>query len=1069
MALSPEMQAMLDKELSGLNVEGELAKLGQPDVPLTPTVQPQVAAPAAPAAAPQVNSGLPERPLNPLPSAEPVDPDSFASAVGRGVDEVQANIGGTIRVAGELTGSQFLTDYGQHMAEENKAEASQYGVPSSRSYKDVDVNDAGSIGQYVKNIAGEGAAALGGVMAGGYAGAKAGGLAGAPGRVAGGVIGAFLSSLGINVGALDNQMKELDPQSSHPTTALLGGAGLSVLDTFGAGVAIRPLMKHIGKDAAYQLLIQSGMPKAGALEAVTQAAKHAAIGGATEGATSGIQSALQDVTAYGATGTKLNPGDVFDRALDAALGGSILGGGMGAVASGIDSTINRNNSVDSAYVPPTPTAPKAKELAPKNVFKKLWDAMGNESTALLDPLTKASPTAKQFKEIFRADMSTKTASAKTIFEDGELQAGKWTSEFDRLTHRMSDKKINALIDDASSPNPTTPEALRMRAILDDVHNEATNRGGLQVGTIAGYMPFGLDPKKVNTPEFLQEITPHYADQAAAQKAIDDWNAEINSPERGNTAPEVKKLVTQNPVTGAWEADPRYRVKGDPETLRVKFAQSDATPQFGQLEKSRSFGQVPQQALNKYSLNQTGKKRKQEIIDYFEGAAHRIAGAERFGVNGEKANTIIAASVKEAQDAGKRVSKEEVDRMYNLVNAYSGMYGRIKDENLKNISAGVAAVTTMSRLPLAGLSTLTEFSIPFAKAGVARSLAEVFPTLGEGIRQAVGGVFKFVPPSDTGRLMSDLNLTLASSTSVMADRIGATMFNSLGQKAVRFEFLVNGMSIMTHLNRIFATKVAETTFTNNLMDLAGGLPFTSANGAMKLAQLREMGVDVATPQDALALIAPSWPHEVVMAQNTKALAIRRFVDQSVLDPTFADKPMWMSNGMAQMAGLLKGYPAAFGNIILPMMKTHMGREFTGSWSNTGVAAAGMAFSLGLMMALGTLQDELKSAAKYAGAGAIDTRDETQKMMDVFMQQTPLQVSLMFDMITAERRGSTPIEVAAGPAAGMAKEAGQATANTIASLADDPTMGHIWKFIYQQTPARPFVAGKEALSEITGLSQ
>lgn len=1066
MALSPEVQALIDEQLSGLDVKGELAKLGQPDV--QPVAQPQVAAPAAPVAAAPVPAA-PAAP-NPLPPATAAaDPDSWSSAIGRGIDETQANIGGSIRVAGELTGSEFLTDYGQQMVEENKQEASQYGVPTNRSYKDVDTSDVGSIGQYVKNLVGEGAASMGGVMAGSIAGAKAGGLAGAPGRVAGGVIGAFLSSLGINVGALDNQMKELDPKSSHPTTALLGGAGLSVLDTFGAGVAVRPLLKHIGEDAAYKLLVQSGMPKQGAIEAIAQAGKHAAISAGAEGATSGIQSMLQDTTAYGAVGQKQDPGMLLENAINAALGGAALGGAVGGATGGIDVLANRNNAVDSAYVAPAPTAPTAKEMAPKGIGRKLFDAMGNESTALLDPLAKASPTAKAFKEMFRADMSTKTASAKTIFEDTELQAGKWTSEFDRLTHRMGDKRINALIDEASSPNPTSPEALRMRSLLDDVRNEAVNRGGLTVGNIPDYMPFGLDPKRVNTPEFLQEITPYYKDQAAAEEAIRNWNAEMEAPDRGNTAPEVKKLVTQNPTTGVWEADPRYRVKGDPETLRVKFAQSDATPQFGHLEKSRSFGQVPQNALNKYTLNQTGKKRKQEIIDYFEGAAHRIAGAERFGSNGEKANTLIAASVKEAQDAGKRVSKEEVDRMYNLVNAYSGMYGRIKDENLKNISAGVAAVTTMSRLPLAGLSTLTEFSIPFAKAGVARSLSQVFPTISEGIRQAVGGVFKFVPPSETGRLMSDLNLTLASSTSVMADRIGATMFNSLGQKAVRFEFLVNGMSIMTHLNRIFATKTAEVTFTNNLMDLAGGLPFTSANGANKLAQLREMGVEVATPQDALDLIAPTWPHQVVMAQNVKALAIRRFVDQSVLDPTFADKPMWMSNGMAQMGGLLKGYPAAFGNIILPMMKTHMGREFTGSWSNTGVAAAGMAFSLGLMMALGTLQDELKSAAKYAGAGAIDTRTEEQKMMDVFMQQTPLQVSLAWDMATSERRGSSPLEVLAGPVAGMANEAGSAVYNTIASVADDPTLGHIWKFIYQQTPARPFVAGKEALNEITGLSQ
>ncbi|MDJ1420182.1 hypothetical protein, partial [Pseudomonas aeruginosa] len=89
----------------------------------------------------------------------------------------------------------------------------------------------------------------------------------------------------------------------------------------------------------------------------------------------------------------------------------------------------------------------------------------------------------------------------------------------------------------------------------------------------------------------------------------------------------------------------------------------------------------------------------------------------------------------------------------------------------------------------------------------------------------------------------MNHTLASATSLMADRVGAEVFNTTIQKAVRGQFLINGLSILTHVNRIFATETAKRVYQNNLMDLAAGLPFSSANGALKVAQLREMGVNI----------------------------------------------------------------------------------------------------------------------------------------------------------------------------------------------------------------------------------
>lgn len=1058
MALPLELQAELEA-LKGINLKDELA-----EVKAAPVVAPQGAPQGAPVPAPVATPQAGPKPVVDS-TPEPVDPNSWSSAIGRGVDNMQADLGAGVSVAGQLTGSQYLDDLGSQIAKDNKEEAEQYGTPTDRSYKDVDVGSAGSIGQYLKNTVGEALPSMATVSAGALAGGKM--IPTLPGKVAGSMLGGFLAGFGINVGAVENQMKEIDPNADHPLTALLTGAGVSALDATGAHVLVSPLLKHFGKDVAYKAAVQMGMAPRTALEAVATAGKGAVVGAAAEGATSAAQSVLQDTAAGTATGKPLTPSDILDHAIDAALGGAAIGAGGRAITSVADHVMGNADAVGTAYDTGPQAPPTEKEMRPSSLGRKIWDMAGNEATALLNPLAKASGAAKDFVETFRADMTGKTGSKKTIFEDQELKSGEWHTKFDDVTHGLNDTDLNNLFQEASAPKSTLKagsKAAELRNLMDSVRDDARKRGGLSVGHIEGYMPFQIDPKKAMDPLFLQAITPYYKDEASAIKARDEWLAEVNTKDRGNTAPEVEKLVQQDPNTGEWRAMGRYQKNGDPETLRPQFAQGSAVPKNSNLEFSRAFNAVPQSLLNNFALNDSGKKKASEIRDYFEGAAHRIAFAERFGANGEKANFQIAKAAAEAQKAGKKVTKEEVDRMYDMVNAYNGMYGRIKDERTKAIAGGVSSLIVISRLPLAGLSTFTEFSIPFMKAGVMRTLAQVGPALKEDIHQAVSKIIKSVPPSETGRLMSEANLTFESATSLAAERIGSNMFSEWGQKASRGLFILNGMSLITHMNRVFDVKVAESTWNNNLNDLAAGLPFTSANGMKKLNQLREMGVNVNNAQEALSLIAPSTPQAAAKARELKILAIRRFVDQVTLDPTYADKPMWMGHGMAQMAGLLKGYPAAYGNIILPMIARRMDPRFTGSWSNAMIGVGTISFGMGLMFALGLVQDALRQQFKNAGAEQEDERDPSEVVMDVIMNQTNLQASLAWNMATSTRRGDTPAGVLLGPVAGMAQEASSAVYNTgISAYEGDPTSGHIMKFLYKQSPARPFAWGKEGIDD------
>ncbi len=103
---------------------------------------------------------------------EPEDPDSWSSAFGRGVDQLQANLGGTAEAIGEATGSQFLIDGGKQFREEQLRQAAEYGQASTPSF--TGINSFDSALDYGKQMVGSIAPSLGATLGGMGAGALAG-------------------------------------------------------------------------------------------------------------------------------------------------------------------------------------------------------------------------------------------------------------------------------------------------------------------------------------------------------------------------------------------------------------------------------------------------------------------------------------------------------------------------------------------------------------------------------------------------------------------------------------------------------------------------------------------------------------------------------------------------------------------------------------------------------------------------------------------------------------------------------------------------------------------------------
>lgn len=978
--------------------------------------------------------------------APTVDPDSISSTLGRGVQSAVENVGGTAEALGQALDSQFLQDAGSQLRAEAQEEALKFGTPTNTTsiYNVESLGDAAEWAQ--ENIVGSLPS-----MAPTVAGAVAGGRFGGP---VGAAVGGMLGSLGINIGDVQNRMLELDPDAKSPWTSIATGAGMSALDGVGAASILKPFIRTLGEGVVYQNLVKQGLAKGAAIDLIK--------GAAAEGLTEAAQEALAAGGAAAGTGTDIDIDQTVEAMVNAALAGSMLGGAA-RVATGVHERVGQNDLVAGSSVPEIQAST---DTSKEGLAGRVWNALGGHATSKLEGLANASPLAREFVENFRADMTGRTASKETIYESGDLMAGKWRTQLNEGTKDWDDARWEAAIEAASTPGAfkNNPDAALLRSVMDDVHSTAKQKGLDDIGYIEGHFPFRLNREAMaaNPDQFIQDITPYFKDRGAAEKAYNDYLAQEARLDNPDLAPTVKRQVEKD-ANGEWVIAKPAQKGGDAERARYRFAQGDTIPEFGHLERTRAFAKVPQNVLNKYAVEQTTKDRVNAVKDYFEGAAHRLAFTERFGADGSKANAQILKIVKDAQSKGREVPKAEVDRMYDLLDAYSGTLGRISDPTLKTAQSTLGAVLTMKTLPLAALSSLTEFMTPAIRGDIGIAMRSVAPTIQQMAKDLVRPISK-APRTEFSQLAAEANISFEAATSVASERLGANIFSKGAAKANRAFFIANGLSLLTHITRVYAAKTADQLISRNLSALAQGLPPTSAVGRKYSNQLRSMGIDISSQAEARALLTPSTPSEIRVARDARKLGIKRFADQSVLETNLSNTPLWMNEPKMGMLAMLKRYPAAFGNTILPQLARRFSPSYAGSHTQAASALVGSSFILGMMLAIGYAQDELKQIAKNGEFNYDDTRSEAQRFADVLNTVAmPLQGSMVIDFFASPRYGSDPVSTTLGPAAGMAKDVVTGTYQTITQFEENPTAGIIGQTLLKQTPIRPFKWATEYIME------
>jgi hypothetical protein len=982
------------------------------------------------------------------------DPNSIGSTLGRATDQLQASFGGTAEAFGEFFGSDFLREYGKAVREQNIAEAAEYGNPENATWSDV--NGVEDVPEYLKQLGLSTVPALGTTVAGAYAGARAGAAAGPVGATIGGAVGGILASLGINVGDVQNRIKQENPELDASGTAIGAGTAMSALDAVGAGVLLRPLIKRMGAETVYSELVKQGVTK--------QAAASAIAGAVTEGVTEVGQEAIAEAGTSQAIGRAFDTEQFLNNAIDSLIGGGLVGSITGG-STGAMSAIQNNQLVSDGVTDPGAVG-GVQSTDRVGALKSTLYAIANRPTSFIEPLGNVSETAKDFLDTFRRDTSLTTEASKPTLKDSqELMAGKWRTNVREALRRFDNDTLQALVTDPS----TNQDAQVIRDTLENVIEEA-RKADLNVGHIQNYLPVDLDVDLLQDPntlnQFVAEIAPYMTDSKgkpqsldAVKEKVNEWIATVTNPERDTATVAIEKKYL-DPQT--LEAAKKHRVKDKPDSLRSKLFQGTIPPEFGQLEKNRTFAKVPQDILLKYSPQRDNPQAVAKAInDYLEGAAHRIVFAQNFGPRGEKANYNIAKIIHEANAKGRAVGLDEVQRMYDLLDAYNNMHGRIKSQNVKNFQSLVGAGVTATVLPLVLFSSVVESVVPAIRGEIGAAVRAIGPTLRYAVHSSMRAAFKNVPPSEMSLQISQANLSLAAADNVMAARVNQSLFNTNASTFMKYFFRATGLTYWTQATRVYAAHVAKDIIDRNISELAAGVPVDSPRGRYLRTQLAEMGIEINSEADARAVNAPSTMTERQKANDLKVLGIRRFVNESVLEPGFEDKPLWESNGKLQLLAHLKGYPTMFTNTVLPQVVRRFDPRRVGG-AEASTAFLGSVFLLGLMLSLGYAQDWIKQVIKHGDLNYDERRTEEQVLLDVINQTfAPIHASLLMDIIAAPRYGTSGLLAPLGPTAGKI----ESTAKTISQFLEKPEEGKIWRYLYKEaTPIGFFRPGREAAENI-----
>jgi hypothetical protein len=439
------------------------------------------------------------------------------------------------------------------------------------------------------------------------------------------------------------------------------------------------------------------------------------------------------------------------------------------------------------------------------------------------------------------------------FQQGGIQRNRLA----KILENTTAVERRAAIDELQRMQPQSPLALKIRDMLDELHDYMSK---------ADVRTYDKESKNWVPLRFVKDYFPR------------DWDAGYIRDHRADFAQLLVSEGHMSPVQASKTID--AIIYGTNQMDLVENEHSLGYTPMADAVLDRKFKFITKANADKFAQYQS-KDLTDAMTNYIHQAVHRAEYARDFGNDGEVIKDLVRRS--------GIVRDTEIKDIGVAIQALEGSIGQGKiSASTKNMMAGAMTLSNLVALPLALFSQMVDPVVLAARSGRLRDAGDAYLA---AIKKLVGS--KDIPGDDLAHILGIV--TQDNVLQAMGNVYGSAYMGKNIRRINQVFFKYNGMEGWNQAMRTAATAAGERFL----------IAKAKANDAKALRELGLTAADVKTGADGRLDVSDPKIQD----------AMFRFVDEAVLRPSASHRPAWMSDPRFMLVAHLKQFTFAMNDVIL----------------------------------------------------------------------------------------------------------------------------------------------------------
>jgi hypothetical protein len=548
--------------------------------------------------------------------------------------------------------------------------------------------------------------------------------------------------------------------------------------------------------------------------------------------------------------------------------------------------------------------------AMKQLMANLYEVALAPSTSVMNTLSKDGiKAADRLIDIFSRRQGERKAQNNYHQAVKRMKNGFWT-RYQNITAGLDAESKNALrneLNGTPQAKPLSPQlaakAREIRAMMNEVHTYLV-KAGLPVGKIENYVPKMFNKAALLANE--EAIINHYVEMHQRENQSPRREAEEFAKAKFSalTSQEAEQAAAEQEL----EVDELSMQSPGFQAMRHRYTSSEFMDQFLETDLDNILANYFNHAVKRAEYN-------------------RVLGSEaKKGLTGGDMNRRRdwnpQEKLDEIFDEAKAQGANDIQlmRMKNYVDANLGMYGRDEvGETTRKAMAGLVAYNNMRVLLFTVFASLPDMMGPVIRSGSAKTAFSEFS-------KNIGDIVKGSTDNELAEMAEALGIIIDDvSQSVLSEYVDNHYMPAGLRKWNDKFFKYTGLNWYTDTTRKYALAVGIKSFENAAKNSESARTDKERRKARKF--LLEFNLTPAMVRNWVAAGKPiynSGSYSTQKGRSAKrddaiAAALVQFVDESIMSPNPAQRPIAASHPGLMLVYHLKGFMYAIYDIFLKRMK------------------------------------------------------------------------------------------------------------------------------------------------------